>query len=417
MSFSSVSNFTDAAGGFWHSMARLLSFCWVLKLSVMCNRFHKNVKKYFVQQKFHLETLLCFFLQKAVVSLKICWWPTGWNSVWRTQTLLCRITCRFMCTCRKNPRPRTHFCLYWLVSLEFLTVGCVWQHFCAKSFQGEAPGGSAVQAAWARCPHLCPPPPWTLSTTPGLCSPCRLGPPCVWCLRQSTKSLAGQLATRGNKCYSGRRTAVALNPASLVSLLGQLRGTSAEKSSAFAFKTLQRRDELPHCVWEFKFSLVCVCVCVCDYVCVFKVCVRWRLCVRACVWVCWHLYYFVLCVFFVCMCVCVCVSVYISACVREGLHAGVYTGWWVCLWQPLKQGVRVMLFLQCAPWLRRVPVASRASTFPTLCACVLPLNHIPMETPQSLVTVARRWQDVCGCVRVLLWVWMTLHVCPHEPKL
>ncbi len=28
---------------------------------------------------------------------------------------------------------------------------------CAKSFQGEAPGGSAVQAAWATCP--CPPPP------------------------------------------------------------------------------------------------------------------------------------------------------------------------------------------------------------------------------------------------------------------
>ena len=116
--------------------------------------------------------------------------------------------------------------------LEHCFLFCICIDNCAKSLQGEAPGGHAVCQSGPDVPvptlsplspGLCPPPPklspspdfvppWTLSPLP------TLPPPYVWCQkRQSSKSLSGQLATRvlrGNICYSGLRTAVALSTAS-----------------------------------------------------------------------------------------------------------------------------------------------------------------------------------------------------------
>ncbi len=80
---------------------------------------------------------------------------------------------------------------------------------------GQAPSGSTVLAAWARCPCHIPPlsAPLSPSSCPfaplPLCPPCSFVPPAQLCppwalsspvygiyLRQSTRSLAGQLTTR-----------------------------------------------------------------------------------------------------------------------------------------------------------------------------------------------------------------------------
>ncbi len=112
------------------------------------------------------------------------------------------------------------------VSTKKRGASCAWAwDHCAKCLSGEAPCGSAVQAARARCPcpHFVPlplefvPPPMDIVPLRTLSTPLRNSIQ----RRQSTRSPAGQFAIiviviRGNKRYSGLRTAVALSTASLI---------------------------------------------------------------------------------------------------------------------------------------------------------------------------------------------------------
>ncbi len=118
-----------------------------------------------------------------------------------------------------GPPPPYRFEFWGSTPWQIVGIAC---YDCAKSLQGKHLLAVQYRQPGPDVPVTCPPPPcppMQLYPPAWLCAPCGFVHPLfvVSFFRQSTRSLAGQLATRvprGNLCYSGLRTAVALSTAS-----------------------------------------------------------------------------------------------------------------------------------------------------------------------------------------------------------